>query len=122
MAGLASSWVAAAPVALTKRIEHRRRLAIRTLAEGLGSQEERQTFSDFQAQITISLGNPFKTIVILGGNSSSNLKFFVCVCVNIKREILQKSSFFVGWALVWILARKISSQKVWLQKQKKTKN
>ena len=40
MAGLASSWVAAAPVALTKRIEHRRRLAIRTLAEGLGSQEK----------------------------------------------------------------------------------
>ena len=40
MAGLASSWVAAAPVALTKRIEHRRRLAIRTLAEGLGSQKE----------------------------------------------------------------------------------
>ena len=121
MAGLASSWVAAAPVALTKRIEHRRPLAIRTLAEGLGSQEERQTFSDFQAQITISLGNPFKTIVILGGNSSSNLKLgvCVCVCVNIKRKILQKSSVFVGWALVWILARKISSQKVWRKQKKK---
>ena len=77
MAGLASSWVAAATVALTKRIEHRRRLAVRTLAEGLGSQEERQTFSDFQAQITISLGNPFKTIVILGGNLFRN---WVCVC------------------------------------------
>ena len=46
---------------------------------------------------------------------------WVCVRVYINRKSYRNLHFF-GWALVWILARKISSQKVWLPKKKKLRN
>ena len=42
------------------------------------------------------------------------------MCVLILIGNPTESFILVGWALVWTLARKFSSQKVWLQKKKKT--